>query len=60
MKWFDACIIALQKLKSPKQYQWREFVLNLSINQASSSKKMEPRIGFEPTTHALRMRCSTN
>ena len=22
--------------------------------------KMEPRIGFEPTTYALRMRCSTN
>ena len=21
---------------------------------------MEPRIGFEPTTYALRMRCSTN
>ena len=31
--------------------------------QASSYRqfylKMEPRIGFEPTTYALRMRCST-
>ena len=25
-----------------------------------STTKREPGIGFEPTTHALRMRCSTN
>ncbi len=24
-----------------------------------SSYEMEPLVGFEPTTHALRMRCST-
>ena len=32
-----------------------------SVNMRDwTSKKMEPRIGFEPTTYALRMRCSTN
>ena len=29
-------------------------------NTNQTQRKMEPGIGFEPTTYALRMRCSTN
>ena len=36
------------------------FVKTTSAKDIWSKEKMEPRIGFEPTTYALRMRCSTS